>query len=182
MTVTECVRCKAKSEQFGCPSCVSKLRKLLADLPEWLSELEATAAGQAKMGGTVRRSPRYRQVLDGDAHPIALFPKDSEENLAKARHDREEAVLRDALARGRVNARAAELNDKAHAVLTEWVRDFCETRGIPFPTFTPQPRVLVVEDQPPPPWIDATTIHVAAGDPGQLCENCDMYHRGECAW
>jgi hypothetical protein len=181
--MTECVRCKAKSDQFGCAHCVSKLRKLLADLPEWLAELEATAAGQAKMGGTVRRSPRYRQVLDGDAHPIALFPKDGEEDLAKAILDRYDAVRRDALSRGRVNARASELADKAHGVLLMWVRDLCETRGIKFPTFTTRPRNTgPVEDQPPPPWIDATTIHVDDGDPGQLCEECDMYHRGECAW
>lgn len=179
--MTECTRCKAKSEQFGCPSCVSKLRKLLADLPEWLSELEATAAGQAKMGGTVRRSPRYRQVLDGDAHPIVPFPKDGEENLEKALCDREEAVLCDALARGRVNARAALLADKAHAVLACWVEDVCKVQGIPVPTFTTPPRpVLPVEDQPPPPWIDATTIHVADGNPGRLCNDCFTYHRGGC--
>lgn len=179
--MTECARCKSKSDTFGCPRCVDKLRKMLADLPEWLAELDATAAGQAKLGGPVRRSPRYRRPLDGDAHPIAPFPKDSEENLAKARHDREESVLRDALARGRVNARAAELNDRAHAVLQEWVRDLCETRGIQFPTFTTEPRTAVpIDDQPPPPWIDATTIHVAAGNPGTYCPTCWTYHNGVC--
>lgn len=181
--MTECTRCGAKSDAFGCNRCTNKLRQLLADLPEWLTELEATAAGQAKLGGPVRRSPRHRRPLDGDAHPIAVFPDERQQDLTQARHDREEAVLRDALARGRVNARASDLADKAHAILHEWVRDLCETRGIDFPRFDTAPPGLpeLNESQPPPPWIDASTIHVADGDPGQLCTECFTYHRGQCA-
>lgn len=178
--MTECTRCKAKSDQFGCPRCTSRLRTMLAELPAWLSELEYTAAGQGKTGDPVRRAPRYRRPLDGDAHPIALLPKDGEENLAKARHDREEAVLRDALARGRVNARASDLLDKAQAILFEWVRDLCETRGVDLPTFTDPPRPNAGPNDPQPPWIDASTIHVAPGNPGRLCEKCWTFHNGGC--
>lgn len=178
----DCVRCKAKSDTYGCHNCVNRLRKMLTELPDWLTELEATAAGLAKHGGPVRRSPRYRRPLNGDAHPIATFPIDNEENLAKARHDREEAVLRDALARGRVNTRAAELADKAHAILLEWVRDLCESRGITFPTFdvAPHHHPAETDDQPPPPWIDASTIHVASGNPGNYCPRCWTHHNGAC--
>lgn len=179
--MNKCARCGAKSDTYGCNHCTAKLRKLLAELPEWLTELEATAAGQAKLGGPVRRSPRYRRPLDGDAHPIATFPADGEENLAKARHDRQEAVLRDALARGRVNTRAADLLEQAHATLREWVRDLCETCGIDIPTFTDKPRQDAGPNDPQPPWIDASTIHVAEGNPGAYCTECWTYHNGSCA-
>lgn len=179
--MTNCTRCKAPSDAFGCNRCTNKLRAMLADLPWWLTELEATAAGQGKTGGQVRRAPRYRRPLDGEAHPIAAYPNDREENLAKARHDRGEAVLRDALARGRVNARASELAEKSHAVLMMWVRDLCETRGMPFPTFdAPQARDAGPNDGNAP-WIDASTIHVAEGNPGEYCRECWTYHRGGCA-
>ena len=32
--MTECTRCKAKSENFGCQRCANQLRTMLATLPE----------------------------------------------------------------------------------------------------------------------------------------------------
>lgn len=179
--MTDCTRCHAKTDTYACTKCTDRLRKMLAELPNWLTELEYTAAGQSKTGDQIRRAPRYRRPLDGDSYPIAPFPDDNEPNLAKARHDREQAVLRDALARGKVHTRAADLLDKAEAILLEWVRDLCETNKLTPPT-PPTPRTPVADpNEPQPPWIDATTIHVADGNPGRLCTNCFTYHRGECA-
>lgn len=132
---TRCVRCGGAATTMACKRCTDRLRSLLAELPWWLDELETTVTGQARMGSSVRRTPRYRQALDGEAYPIAELPDDGSDNLPKARHEREQAVLRDALARGRVNARASELSEKVHAVLAMWVRDLCETRGIELPRF-----------------------------------------------
>lgn len=179
--MTNCVRCKAKSDQFGCPRCTSQLRDLLADLPWWLDELETTATGQGKTAAPIRRTPRYRKPLDGDAHPISAFPADEYPSAAHACHDREQAVLRDALAHGRVNARASELAERVQACLTEWVRDLCETRGIELPTFD-EPRVVDAgPNDGQAPWVDASTVHVAEGNPGELCGECWTWHRGECA-
>ena len=179
--MTQCTRCRAKSENFGCQRCANQLRTMLATLPDWIAELEFTAAGQGKVGEVVRRSPRYRRPLEGDAFPISAFPNDDEEKLARARHDRGEAVLRDALARGRVNARASELAVKVHGVLVMWVRDLCETRGIAFPTFN-EPRVVDAgPNDGQAPWVDASTVHVAEGNPGELCGECWSYHNGSCS-
>lgn len=179
--MTDCVRCKAKSETFGCPRCTDQLRKMLATLPDWLAELETTATGGGKTSAPVRRTPRYRRPLDGDAHPIAAYPNSNEESVAKAIRDRYDAVLRDALARGRVNARASELTEKVHAVLVCWVRDLCETRGVEFPTFDELRIVDVGPNEGQAPWMDASTVHVAAGDPGEYCGECWTWHQGECA-
>lgn len=179
--MTECVRCRAKAELFACNRCIDALRKMLADLPWWLARLDESATGQARHGDDSRRTPRYRQHLDGDAHPISSFPSDHEDNLAKARHDRQEAIMRDALARGRVNARASELAERSHAVLVEWVRDLCETRGVDLPTFDDQRVVDVGPNEGQAPWVDASTVHVAAGNPGGYCEECWTYHNGSCA-
>lgn len=179
--MTTCTRCHAKSDNFGCHKCLDRLRKMLATLPDWIAELEFTAAGHGRTSAPVRRTPRYRRPLDGDAYPIAAYPNDSEENLAKAIRDRYDVVLRDALARGRVNARASELMEKVHGVLAMWVRDLCETRGIEPPTFD-EPRVVDVgPNDGQAPWVDASTVHVAEGNPGELCGKCFVYHRGECA-
>lgn len=178
--MTDCTRCGAKSDTFGCNRCVSQLRKLLADLPWWLDQLEITATGGGKTTAPVRRTPRYRKPLDGDLSPLVPFPADEYPSAAHAREDRKQAVLRDALARGRVHARASELAEKSRACLTEWVRDLCETRGIEFPTFN-EPRSDAGPNDGNAPWMDASTVHVAAGNPGELCGKCFAYHRGECA-
>lgn len=178
--MTDCTRCGAKSDTYGCPRCVSQLRKLLADLPWWLDQLEITATGRGKTVAPVRRTPRYRKPLDGDAHPVVAFPKDEYPSDAHALHDREQAVLRDALARGRVHARASDLAEKSRACLTEWVRDLCETRGLPLPNFD-KPHTDAGPNAGQAPWVDASTVHVAAGNPGELCGKCFVYHRGECA-
>lgn len=142
---------------------------MLATLPDWLAELETTATGGGKTSAPVRRTPRYRRPLDGDAYPIAAYPNSNEESVAKAIRDRYDAVLRDALARGRVNARASELAEKVHGALLMWVRDLCETRGIELPTFD-EVRVCGEsnEAQLPAPWMDASTVHVAEGNPGSI--------------
>ena len=174
-----CTRCKASCDGYGCPRCTSQLRDLLADLPWWLDELETTATGGGKTSAPVRRTPRYRKPLDGDAHPISAFPADEYPSAAHACHDREQAVLRDALARGRVNARASELAERVQACLTEWVRDLCETRGLPLPSFD-KPHSDAGPNAGQAPWVDASTVHVAAGNPGELCGECWTWHRGGC--
>lgn len=180
--MSTCTRCKASCDGYGCAKCVSQLRDLLADLPWWLDELETTATGGGKTSAPVRRTPRYRQPLDGEASlasQIEPYPDDSEPNLGKARVDRQRAAMAHALARGRVNARAAELAERARACLTEWVRDLCETRGLPLPNFD-KPHTDAGPNAGQAPWVDASTVHVAAGNPGELCGKCFVYHRGGC--
>lgn len=180
--MTQCTRCRARCDTYGCPRCVADLRKLLADLPWWLRQLEITATGQSKLGDDGRHTRRPENRLNGDLSPFAPFPVDEEPNLAKARHEREQAVLLAALASGRVNARAVELADQIRAMLTEWVRDLCETRGIALPTFEAAP-VTARHDQGvrTVPMMDADDVHVARGSAGEMCEECWTFHRGECA-
>ena len=197
----ECVRCGAKATTFACGRCTHKLRRMLADLPWWLRRLEETATGQARHGDDGRRIPRYRQQLDGDsaeASHIEPMPVDAccaaawdagepcpthgDGDGKRSRHRRAQTALRHALARGRVNLRASELADSAHSILFEWVRDLCETRGMPLPSVGELETLDAKRsDSGPPPWLDATDVHVADGDPGEYCWKCLCYHQGECA-
>lgn len=164
--MTECKRCERKCELFICSTCVENLRRQLRDLPWWLDRLAETALGQVKLTDGERRSKR-QNILHGDdtlASHIECYPNENEVDLNKARRQRQHAALRHALSAGRVNARASDEHQRIHNMLTSWVQDVCETRGIDTPTLS---SAAVMAR-----WL-ATHAHAIAGqeDAGQFCDD-----------
>ena len=141
-----CENCRRPTEQYLCQSCQGVLRATLVSLtgaPDpWLGALRETAVGHVRYGPAQRRTPGPSTTLNGDAplaEQIDLLPEhdaSEDDNLRLARHQRARNVLKKAVSHGRVNLRASELLDYTHSVLSEWVRDLCETRGIPAPQLT----------------------------------------------
>ena len=154
--------------------------------PGWLELLEDAVLGQTKLGSSERRTPRYRRNLDGEkllASQIELLPgerwevvpgparegepwpvkvpTDDEVDLNKARHDRERAALQHALGAARINLRASELLDYSRCVLTEWVRDICETRGVPVPTLVVNNELAL--------WLARNVSAIASDEGAAVC-------------
>ena len=132
--VTDCRRCGGKaSGAFLCARCTRELGKTLAELPWWLHRLTEAALGQTRMADNGGRKSARRNGLDGDA-PLAscieLLP--NEDDLDKARRQREQAALRHALAAGGVNARASELLAEITDSLAYWCRVLCDERGMAY--------------------------------------------------
>ena len=136
--MTECHRCGGKAHNaFLCSPCQTHLRKLLTEMPWWLSRLTETAIGQTKMSDNSGRKSAARKDLDGDkdlAACIETLPPNRDDDLEQARKAREKAALAHALATGGINARASELLAQIADSLGYWCRVLCEARGI---TYTP---------------------------------------------
>jgi hypothetical protein len=146
--MTTCRNCSRAATLFLCPRCVGELRDMLTGLaiggpdanglraPGWIEHLREAALGQTRLGESGRRTPRYRDRLDGASlllSHLEPFPDEGEPDLTKARQQRSQAALRHALGAARINLRACELLDYTHSVLVEWCRDICGTRGVPTP-------------------------------------------------
>jgi hypothetical protein len=117
--VSQCQHCAAKAHNaFLCPRCVDTLRTTLADLPWWLDRLTEAAIGQTRLGDGGRPSQRSEPFKGDDEVP----------------EDSPAALQRRFLAAGGVNARAVDLIDEIGTLLTTWVRDTHETRGLDTPT------------------------------------------------
>lgn len=166
-----CRQCERQAQLFLCKTCMSELRDMLNGLARgqqltngrhsagWLENLRDAAFGQTKLGSSERRTPRYRQPLDGEkplASQIELLPGERWEtvegparlgeqwpvqipleieiDLQGARQARERIALQHALGAARINLRASELLDYAQSILVEWIRDICETRGVTVPS------------------------------------------------
>lgn len=63
--MSECLRCRAKSQTFLCPRDVTLLGEWLAGLPRWIGYLRQSALGQSKLGDAQRRRR-------GDEQPMRL--------------------------------------------------------------------------------------------------------------
>lgn len=82
----ECKNCRGEAQNFLCARCESSLRDMLISLARdpqnrrsagWLEILQDAALGKTKLGSPERRSPRYRQGLDGEqglSTQIELLP------------------------------------------------------------------------------------------------------------
>ncbi|KLO25888.1 hypothetical protein ABW16_21485 [Mycolicibacter heraklionensis] len=137
MTQTQCLRCEAQAQQFLCRDCTRQTRATLRGLPRLLRHLAEAAVGQTRLGDIGRHTPyRSRHELDGEsdlASHIEPLP-DGESDLYEARRARERAALRKLLAAGGVNERASTLHSDIVNMLTTWIRDICEARGVDAPS------------------------------------------------
>lgn len=133
MTSTQCLRCDAQAQQYLCRDCTRQTRATLRGLPRLLRYLAGSAVGQTRLGDIGRHTPyRSRHELDGEselASHIEPLPE-GETDLYEARRARERAALRKLLAAGGVNERASTLHGDIVNMLTTWIRDICETRGM----------------------------------------------------
>lgn len=132
---TECRRCGGRSaDAFLCRSCARILRQVLADLPWWLNRLTEAAVGQTRMSDNAGRRSARRRDLDGEtplAACIEQLPDD--EDLDRARRERQKSALAHALSAGGINARASALLFEVNDSLGYWTRVLCEQRGITAP-------------------------------------------------
>jgi hypothetical protein len=124
--MTQCQHCAAKAQLFLCNRCTDTLRTTLADMPWWLDRLTESAIGHTRLGDGGRRSEpdglvRYTDTTEGDER--------LERDIGAGR-----LSLDRALAAGGVNAKASRLLEEIGNMLTTWVRDTCETRGLDTPT------------------------------------------------
>jgi hypothetical protein len=138
--VTECRRCGGKaSDSFLCARCTRSLGETLGGLPWWLHRLTEAALGHTRMSDNAGRKTARRRDLDGDlelAACIEPLPKVKDDDLDRARREREKAALRHALAAGGINARASELLAEIADSLAYWCRVIAEERGL---TYAPWP-------------------------------------------
>ncbi|SRX93577.1 hypothetical protein MSP7336_01816 [Mycobacterium shimoidei] len=158
--MTECHSCGGRAEVVLCGRCQGKIHGILRELPWWLDRLTETAVGQARLDTAARRTTREPMTLHGDdslASHIEPYPDDNEEDLYEARRARQAAALRHALATGGVHPSAAELLEKVTNMLSMWIRDICETRGVEPPALR-YPKLMAV-------WL-AERINTVAGMEG----------------
>jgi hypothetical protein len=133
--VAECQRCGSKSQLFLCSQCTTRVHRNLIELPWWLNRLTEAAVGQTKMSDNGGRRSTPRTGVKGEtllAQCIEQFPNEREEDLEKARRQREKVALAHALSAGGVNARASELLASIADGLQYWVKDLCDSRGIQY--------------------------------------------------
>lgn len=132
--MTECRRCGGKApDAFLCGLCTRSLGKRLAELPWWLHRLTETALGQTRMSDNGGRKSARRNGLDGDALLASCIePLPADDDLDKARRQREKNALAHALATGGINARASELLAEIADALGYWCRVLCDERGITY--------------------------------------------------
>lgn len=132
--MSDCQRCAGRAHNaYLCRSCQAALARTLADMPWWLSRLTETALGHTRMSDNGGRRSAAPRGLDGDAElasMIELLP--NEDDLDKARRQREKIALAHALATGGINARASELLAEIADSLGYWCRVLCEQRGLEY--------------------------------------------------
>jgi hypothetical protein len=138
----ECRRCGAKTPNtFLCGRCTDGLRQNLQELPWWLNRLTETALGHTKMSDNGGRRSAPRTGLNGDtalAACIEQLPR-TEDDLDKARRERQKLALAHALAAGGLNARACELSAQIADSLGYWIRVLCEQRNLRVPELARRP-------------------------------------------
>ena len=133
--MTECRRCGGRASAFLCPRCTTKVDTGLRELPWLLRCLTETATGQTRMSDNGGRRSARRKDLDGDrelAACIEPLPPNKDNNLERARREREQHALATALASGRIHARASQLLGEVADGLAFWCRVICEARGIAY--------------------------------------------------
>lgn len=133
--MAECQRCGSKSQLFLCNQCTTRVHRNLIELPWWLNRLTEAAVGQTKMSDNGGRRSAEKFGIKGEttlAECIEPFPNEREEDLERARRQREKAALAHALSAGGVNARASELLATIADGLQYWVKDLCDSRGIQY--------------------------------------------------
>ena len=171
--MTKCQRCDAKSPNaFLCQRCERTIAGLLADMPWWLNRLVETATGQTRMADTGGRRSARRKDLDGEtplAECIERFPDDTETDLDKARAARAKAALAHALAAGRVNAKASELLGAIDDSLRYWVKELCDSRGVPY-TRSPLARATAPGSE----YATWLRVHVASISASELAGDIAM--------
>lgn len=109
------------------------MREQLNEMPWWLNRLTESAVGQTKMSDNGGRRSTPRTGIKGEAllaECIEPFPNEREQDIEKARKQREKTALAHALSAGGVNARASELLATIVDSLQYWVKDLCDSRGI----------------------------------------------------
>ena len=132
MSGIECVRCGSRAQMYLCPRCTGRTRRALRDLAGLASHLAEAAVGQTRLSDIGRHTPyRSRHELDGEASLASQIESLPEcDDLDEARRQREQNALRKLLAAGGVNERASSLHANIANMLTTWIRDLCEARGI----------------------------------------------------
>lgn len=175
--MSDCQRCEAKSPNaFLCPRCQTSVHRTLREMPWWLQRLTEAAVGQTRMSDNGGRKSARRKDLDGDAELasyIEPLPNNRDDDLEKARRDRQKAALAHALATGGVNAKASTLLAEIHDSLGYWVRVLCEARGIQPPLLN-SARTLGVSRAL---WLAANITAIAASeDAGEICSDIEGHH------
>ena len=141
-------------------------------MPWWLNRLVETATGQTRMADTGGRRSARRKDLDGEtplAECIERFPDDTETDLDKARAARAKAALAHALAAGRVNAKASELLGAIDDSLRYWVKELCDSRGVPY-TRSPLARATAPGSE----YATWLRVHVASISASELAGDIAM--------
>ena len=164
--MTECRRCGGKaSDSFLCGLCTRSLGDHLSELPWWLHRLTEAAIGHTRMSDNGGRKSARRPNLDGDAllascsEPLPT----GDDDLDRARRQREREALRHALAAGGINSKASELAAEISDSLAYWCRVLCDERGI---TYAPWP----IRNRPSAPgqthaeWLRAHLHSIAASE------------------
>jgi hypothetical protein len=124
---------------------------MLLDLPWWIDRLAEAAVGQVRLGGGGRGGSR-REPFKGEDQAIARCKAcghpEHEVGACRAWIDelaepctcddyepvtQQDALRRQFLAAGRVNARASERQDVVRNSLSTWIRHLCETHGADVP-------------------------------------------------
>lgn len=128
----ECVRCGSRAQMYLCHRCTGHTRRALRDLAGLAHHLAEAAIGQTRLGDIGRHTPyRSRHELDGEATLASqIEPLPECDDLEEARRQREQNALRKLLAAGGVNERASALHADITNMLTSWIRDLCEDRGV----------------------------------------------------
>jgi hypothetical protein len=128
---------------------LSSLRRHPEDDRERLGLLEYLhdeAVGQRVRSNAGRHIRNEPTRLNGDAPLASLiepYPDERTVNLTVAREQRQEAALHKALAKGKVNAKAADKYDEAGNTLGTWMRHIAESRGVaPLPLKTVGPAFI----------------------------------------
>lgn len=98
--MTKCRQCKRRAQLFLCQRCIDVLAEMLRDLPTWIGWLKDSAHGQTRLGQSARRSSDKGSPALANLGPTGDFKNSP-----------------------------SELLTRTHAVLLEWARDICRSRG-----------------------------------------------------
>lgn len=143
--MTKCENCGGRAQLFICPRCVADLREMLQRLPRWLTHLEEAAYGQVRFSsGSGRRnsaSGGLTRYTDETPASDGLGGMEGQRRLEQDADDGK-LDLRKVLAAGRVSTLACERRDKITSMLSTWIRDICETRGLDMPAFDSDVRAM----------------------------------------
>jgi hypothetical protein len=129
MSDVTCQQCTSPSTLFLCQRCMDELHAILTEMPWWLDRLAETSVGQARLGEPGRRG--HRSGLEKYANDKPAMDGEGTEGQRRLEQDLKDSKLRQRLlAQGGVNAHASDLFDDVQNMLSGWVRDVCERRGL----------------------------------------------------